>query len=329
MDCAQIRKPDGFYDVPRNELVWVHRDGRCVNKRTGNPIKVLVAPHGYKTLMIGVNGKTYNFYHHRMVALAFVEKPARHETKSMEELEVNHIDGDTQNNVPENLEWVTSQENAEHAISNGLRQFDIVLARNIRTNEVTRFLNATDCARHFGVGFKRLQRHLRSRLAGYMTKDWHVFKLDNSRAWPSLRDEHIQESSWDKHFGVWIATSVEAREKNVVADTLIQLCETLGWDFTYVQSFLNSRAEGTPYLGWVVAYDEVSLSRAADRVRNFKDRVLYPPKDVTVTNTETGEILRFASRNVAATALGIHPDRIRYALKAKDGKVDVFHFTEL
>lgn len=60
------------------------------------------------------NGKKREVKIHRLVADAFMEnkdgKP-----------EVNHIDGNPLNNHLENLEWVTSGENKEHAWRTGLR----------------------------------------------------------------------------------------------------------------------------------------------------------------------------------------------------------------
>ena len=68
---------------------------------------------GYLFVVLRVNGKSIATYVHRAVAEAFVPNP---ENKP----QVNHIDGNTQNNRADNLEWVTPKENMRHAAANGL-----------------------------------------------------------------------------------------------------------------------------------------------------------------------------------------------------------------
>lgn len=69
--------------------------------------------NGYKYVQLKLNGTRKNFYVHRLVATYF-------NFKKDEATEVNHIDGNKENNCSNNLEWVTSSENTKHAIKNGL-----------------------------------------------------------------------------------------------------------------------------------------------------------------------------------------------------------------
>ena len=67
--------------------------------------------HGYLTVHLFKDKKRHQKLVHRLVAEAFVPNP---ENKP----EVNHIDGDKQNNCASNLEFVTHLQNVVHAIYN-------------------------------------------------------------------------------------------------------------------------------------------------------------------------------------------------------------------
>jgi len=273
-------------------------------------------------------GKTATFYHHRLLALAFVHRPPRHFEKTFDELEVNHIDGDKWNNDLSNLEWCTPEENVDHAIRLGLYTHEVILARNILDNSIKRFLGVTGCSRAFNIDHKRLRRHVESRLAGYVTCGWHVFKYDDKKPWPRLEDEHYQENTWEKHFGMWVAKKVTDPSKIIISSTVAGLSQMLQIPYHVLRKHLRNKTDAILFDEWVCSYDEFSVERANDRASIYIDRVIFPPKDVTVKNRITGEIQTFASRNIAATSLGVHPDRIRYALKAKGGVIGDLQFIE-
>lgn len=76
-------------------------------------IKAKKNPNGYYQQCLCIDGVSYYFYLHRLVALAFIPNP---ENKP----EVNHKDGDKSNNRVDNLEWVTPKENMKHCFKHEL-----------------------------------------------------------------------------------------------------------------------------------------------------------------------------------------------------------------
>lgn len=63
-----------------------------------------------------LDGSKRTFRVHRLVMMAF------NPVENMDELEVNHIDGNKKNNKLENLEWCTASENQIHAFKTGLNK---------------------------------------------------------------------------------------------------------------------------------------------------------------------------------------------------------------
>ena len=85
--------------------------GRVMQWRKRLVLKQSTNKDGYKCVRLA--GQTYRV--HRLVAMAFIPNP---ENKP----QVNHIDGNKQNNNLNNLEWVTNQENVQHAFKIGLEK---------------------------------------------------------------------------------------------------------------------------------------------------------------------------------------------------------------
>ena len=101
------------------DCYWINNQGEIYNKNTGNKISYKTERDGYiRVSLMKKNGGTMYLQVHRIYAMAF--KPV----EGMEKLQVNHIDGNKENNNLENLEWVTPKENIQHAIKNNLINFN-------------------------------------------------------------------------------------------------------------------------------------------------------------------------------------------------------------
>jgi hypothetical protein len=103
---------------PGYEASSLGRARSIKTRKSGEVVKqVLVARdngRGYPLVHMWVGDKRTGRCVHRLVADAFVG--------SVEGREVNHIDGDKWNNMPENLEFMTRGENIRHAYALGLRK---------------------------------------------------------------------------------------------------------------------------------------------------------------------------------------------------------------
>ena len=87
----------------------VSTNGQVRNRTTKKILKGRLSKNGYLQVSIKIDAtqKFCNGYIHRLVALHFIQNPNN-------KREVNHIDGNKENNTLSNLEWVTSSENQKH-----------------------------------------------------------------------------------------------------------------------------------------------------------------------------------------------------------------------
>lgn len=127
----------------------VDSDGYIISKRDKRPMKPSINSHGYYITTVMIDGKRKSIPIHSAVAKTFLGD------RTSEGLVINHIDGNKLNNRLENLEWVTSSENARHAIyilgkKYGANNYNAkaVYGINKKTHQIEyQFPSASDCAR--------------------------------------------------------------------------------------------------------------------------------------------------------------------------------------
>ena len=102
------------YDLKYN--YYITDDGRIYSEKTHKFLSTQLDKDGYvKCRMISTDNKRHRYSVHRLLMENFCPR------EDMVNLQVNHIDGNKQNNHIENLEWTTPSENTKHAFSINLK----------------------------------------------------------------------------------------------------------------------------------------------------------------------------------------------------------------
>ena len=91
----------------------ISSEGRVRNDETNKMKSMDATSDGYHKVDLYSNGKRTSVRVHRLVAEAFIPNPN-------ELPQINHIDGNKENNNVKNLEWVNNSQNMIHAYRTGL-----------------------------------------------------------------------------------------------------------------------------------------------------------------------------------------------------------------
>lgn len=98
---------EGLYEVSDSGKVFSLISNKCIDSG--------LTTREYKRVCLSAAGKKRFHHVHRLVAEAFIPNP-----ENM--TQVNHIDGNKQNNHVSNLEWCDNSQNQKHAYDTGLKK---------------------------------------------------------------------------------------------------------------------------------------------------------------------------------------------------------------
>ena len=147
---------------------FITEDGKCYNSKTG---KFLKGQENYKNhyfsyVLTMPDGKKKRRYAHRLVAMAYLPRPL-----DEKKIEVNHKDGNKMNNCVDNLEWVTPQENQQHAVQLQLIKYPHVYCFDKNKRLVAEYKNVPEAARAVKISksmiFQELQKPIKTLSGGF------------------------------------------------------------------------------------------------------------------------------------------------------------------
>lgn len=151
---------EGFYEISNcGRVMSVDRTQTITwnGKKVEKPIKGRIIAQskqncGYVIANLSANGMRREMTVHRMVAMAFIDNPLCLK-------EVNHKDGDKNNNNVWNLEWVNRSENLKHRARILGQRGNAVRVKCIDTGKEYRAIK--DAANEIGVTAASINRAIR------------------------------------------------------------------------------------------------------------------------------------------------------------------------
>ncbi len=312
----EVENRPGFYYIPFNTYYCINREGVMLNVVTGRimtwwvtkPCVERNSSGGYRSCRVIINkkGDSKMLFRHRALCLVF-----HRYDEDIDDLVVNHIDGQPKNDKLDNLEWTTYSKNNQHAYDNSLRPNAAkpVLVKDLKTNIVTKYTSVQSCAKahgHTHGTFIRL-RILNSQ--GKLFSDYKSFKYDDGSDWV---DVDLKQKICRTSGGEIIA-------RNVFTGVLILFTGTTqGEKITGVKAstILShvSNEYNIPINGFNFRYffgkDVKWPTHTEKHLAIYKDNPIKPPNGVMVTNITDDAEEFYTSVKSAADAYSCKPKDI-------------------
>lgn len=321
----------GFYLCKGSSRIYASRDGDFWDDVLKDFVKVRIHDYYGYPFVDALGDKYDGHLAHIKMAELFVHND-QPEVKDI----VNHKNGITADYRPENLEWVTRSENANHAYRTGLRADNkYVLLKDLQTDEVYGFYSLNRAAAFLKVNPSRMSHYLnKPQTAPFMNRYDLIWKGDK---WRGFKPEDIglvrhglpkpvvgvRESDGSAFVFNSISAAVEytGLSKSVIEKLIYR---------SSVPKLRNSGVQAKNY-GWrfCLVKDFKSTLEAAVRVEksipNGRE-VVRKPYPVEVTDLSTGEKVVWPSIAVIAQSLSMKRNTLTKILSQTGGVFQGKHY---
>lgn len=146
-----IKGYDGYYQISNLGRVKSLERIICINNTNRKLKDKILTPRydkkGYLGVALNKNAIARYFKIHRLVANNFINNADNKK-------QINHKDGNKQNNKVENLEWVTNIENRKHAVDNNLIFQKEVIKYDINNKFLNKFKSGVEAQKITGISRK-------------------------------------------------------------------------------------------------------------------------------------------------------------------------------
>lgn len=281
------------------------------NNRNGRILEGSTNPAGYKLVRIKDDSgivKTWGV--HRLLGFVFIK-----ENYSPEKV-INHKDGRKWNNNLDNLEWVTYQENLEHAGKHGFTSKCIpVSIKSYSNGKVLEFPSAVECGRFLGITSDAVLWRIRKG-EWIVYPEGYQFRIHSDEEWAEPRVVKSNRSS---------AKPVLLRDLvDLTVEKFDSLTEILGkYDFSLASLSLWINNPDQPV---IPGYFLIKWEESEEEWREVEDMYLdldktTGQKSVVMVDDFTGEEIIYSSLTECANDIGEPKSNVAYWLKSNGSRV--------
>lgn len=120
---------------------------------------------------------------HRLVMKAFCP------CENMDDLQINHKDGNKLNNYIENLEWSTALKNMRHSLQP--KKMIPCYQYDLDGNYITEFVNGHEAAKKLNLDYNNIWRCLTEQQYHYKQYQFKSYKRDKIKPWYNVNNKKI------------------------------------------------------------------------------------------------------------------------------------------